>query len=83
VPWGPRRALAFCPVDFQGTYATVAMAWDDEAITFAPWPFGEDEFSVSIHGKVLDAPTFPDEVAYHDALRAAPYRRLTWRVAPE
>jgi hypothetical protein len=82
VPWGPQGRLAHCPVDFAGSYTEIEMAWDDETITFVPWPFGVDEFSVSIHGKLLDQPTFPDHHTYQAALATAPYLHLTWRVVP-
>jgi hypothetical protein len=82
VPWDARRTFAHCPVDFRGSYCAIEMAWDESTITFAPWPFGVTEFSVSIHGKLLDRPTFPDDQAYQAALAAAPYLHLTWRVIP-
>ncbi len=78
----PERTLRNCPVDMQGTYTTVEMTWDEETISFAPWPFGMELFEVSIHGRLLNQTTFPDEHAYHAALAAAPYQHLTWRVVP-
>lgn len=82
MPWARERTLRRCPVDFQGAYAEIRMTWDDQTIRFAPWPFGVDEFSVSIHGRLLDQTTFPDTPAYQAALDAAPYLCLTWRVVP-
>lgn len=82
IPWEAERTLHHCPVDFRGAYTSIKMTWDEEVITFSPWPFGVDEFSVSIHGKLLDRPTYPDEQSYQAALTVAPYLHLTWRVVP-
>lgn len=82
LPRGQERTLSNCPVDLQGEYTSIEMAWDDQTITFAPWPFGVDAFTVSVHGRLIDQTTFPDERAYHAALAAAPYQHLTWRVIP-
>lgn len=82
LPRARERTLRNCPVDFRGEYTEIQMTWDDRAIHFAPWPFGVDAFSVSIHGRLLDQTSFPDERAYHAALAAAPYHQLTWRVMP-
>jgi hypothetical protein len=82
LPRAQTRILSNCPVDFQGAYTEIQMTWDGERITFAPWPFGVDEFDVSIHGRLLDQTTFSDVHAYHAALAAAPYHHLRWRVVP-
>jgi hypothetical protein len=82
VPWEAQRTLAHCPVDLHGGETAIEMAWDAAVITFTPWPFSVAEFSVSIHGKLLDQTTFLDDRAYQVALAAAPYLQLTWRVIP-
>ena len=50
-------------------------------ITFDPWPFGSDSFTVSVHGKLLSQRAFPDHESYHAALAAAPFAQLTWTVS--
>lgn len=82
VPWQNERTLANCPVDFRGTYTEIRMAYHDDTITFAPWPFGVAEFTVSISGYVLNQRIFVDEASYHAVLAAASYRQLHWRVIP-
>ncbi len=80
IPWGPTRRLADCPVDFAGALTAITLTWDKDVMSFDPWPFGVDEFSIGVHGRVLDRPTFPNHAAYQAALAAAPLRRLRWRV---
>lgn len=80
IPWAAERTLPNCPVDFQGAVTDIHMTYDNETIRFDPWPFGVDEFSVSIHGKLLNQRTFHTEAEYHAGLAKAPYRRLGWRV---
>ena len=82
MPWEQTRTLAKCPVDFGGGYTAIHMRYDDTTIYFDPWPFGVATFPVSVHGKLLDQPTFQSETDYHAALAAAPYVQLTWQVAP-
>lgn len=82
MPWSQERIFVHCPVDFVGTYAEITMHWEGQAISFDPWPFGVDHFTVSIHGRVLDQPTFASHVEYQAALAAAPLHTLTWQVAP-
>lgn len=82
IPWATERTLARCPVDFQGAYTSIVMRHDGQTITFTPWPFRVETFEVNIHGKLLKQRTFPTAADYHAALAEAPYRRLSWRVAP-
>jgi len=82
VPWSSERTLPNCPVDFSDTYTEIRMVYDDNTITFDPWPFGVPEFETSIYGYLLSQHTFANEAEYHAALAAAPYRRLSWRVVP-
>jgi hypothetical protein len=57
------------------------MRWVEQQITFDPWPFGVQHFTVNIQGRLLDQSTFPSHNAYQAALAAAPLHRLTWHVA--
>ena len=82
VPWSNERIFPDCPVDFVGTYTSITLRWAEQAITFDPWPFGVDHFTVSIHGRLLDQSTFPNHAAYQAALAAAPWHRLIWHVTP-
>jgi hypothetical protein len=82
IPWSNERIFVHCPVDFVGTYTSITLHCAEQEITFDPWPFGVDHFSVSIHGRLLDQNRFPDYAAYHAALAAAPLHTLTWHVAP-
>lgn len=81
MPWASERIFHHCPVDFAGEYAPVTLRWSGQEMTFDPWPFGVDEFSVSIHGRLLDQQRFPNDAAYQAALAAAPLHTLTWHVA--
>jgi hypothetical protein len=82
VPWAAERTLAHCPVDFQGESTAIQMQYDDQTITFAPWPFDVAQFEVSCHGKHLTQRSFDTQAHYHAALAAAPYRQLNWHVVP-
>ena len=82
MPWSPQRQLPNCPLNTQERI-TITMSYTDNAITFAPWPFGVDRFAVEIHGKVLSDHYFADEEAYHAALAEAPLLRLAWEVVKE
>lgn len=83
MPWSPTRTFAACPVDFQGETTSIEMTWEGQTITFAPWPFGVDHFTVSIQGRRLTQTHFSTHAAYQAALAAAPYMTLTWQVIPE
>lgn len=80
MPWANSRTFPHAPVDFRGEYTPVTMQWAGQTIHFAPWPFAVDEFTVTIHGRLLDQRHFESEAAYHAALAVAPLQRLTWRV---
>lgn len=82
MPWSQERRLAHCPVDFVGTYTAIMMRWDGQEISFDPWPFDVDHFTVSLHGRLLDQSTFPSNAAYQRALAEAPFHTLVWHVAP-
>jgi hypothetical protein len=58
------------------------LRWSGEQITFDPWPFGVQHFTVTVHGRLLDQSIFPNHAAYQTALAAAPIHSLTWRVTP-
>jgi hypothetical protein len=80
MPWSHERLFAYCPVDFVGTYTTITMRWAAQEITFDPWPFGVDHFTVSLQGRLLDQNTFPSRTTYQAALAAAPLHSLSWHV---
>jgi hypothetical protein len=81
MPWSHERLFAHCPVDFVGTTTAITMRWEGQAITYDPWPFGVDRFTVNLHGRLLDQARFPDHGTYRAALAAAPLHTLTWQVA--
>lgn len=82
MPWSQTRLFAHSPVDFVGTYTEITMRWEGQQISYDPWPFGVDHFIVSLHGRLLDQATFPDNAAYRAALAAAaPLHTLEWQVA--
>jgi hypothetical protein len=80
VPWAQERTLARCPVDFYRAYQAIRMTYDTSTIHFDPWPFAVEQFTVTIHGKLLNQRTFHHEEAYHAALAEAPWQRLSWQV---
>lgn len=82
MPWSQERLFHHCPLDFAGSYTTIALRWDKQEMSFDPWPFGVDHFTVSLQGRVLDQSTFANHAAYQAALAAAPLHTLTWEVAP-
>ncbi|MCC6453613.1 MAG: DUF3891 family protein, partial [Caldilineaceae bacterium] len=82
MPWSHERLFQLCPVDFAETYATITMRWEGQAISYDPWPFDVDHFTVSVQGRLLDQSTFADNVAYRAALAAAPLHQMRWDVAP-
>jgi hypothetical protein len=85
MPWAQRRVLRRCPLDDRGGFTEIAMehTWGHGAgeITFDPWPYSVDAFTVAIHGRVLTQRTFATEAEYNAALATAPMLRLTWRVS--
>jgi hypothetical protein len=50
-------------------------------VSVAPWPFRRDEVDVGVDARRLDG-RFDDRAALGEALRAAPWERLTLRVIP-
>jgi hypothetical protein len=81
MPWEDERVFPQCPLDHCGDYVPIHMYHDGRVISFDPWPFGCDSFTVSVHGKLLDRRYFADQAAYHAALAAAPFTQLTWTVS--
>lgn len=65
---------------FDGKTIRVDPIAPDEA-TLDPWPLGTGELTVGLHARRLTQ-RFDDEIALHEALDAAPYERLTWRLRP-
>jgi hypothetical protein len=80
IPWPNQLAIPHCPVDGNGAYTTIHMEFDDELITFDPWPYSVPEFTVELNGYLLPKRRFADEAEYHDTLSAAPYFGKSWRV---
>ena len=56
------------------------MRYDEQIITFDPWPYGVDQFEVTLEGYLIEGERFADEADYHQALDAASFYRKTWRV---
>lgn len=81
MPWSHERVFVHCPVDFVGNYTSITMRWEGNEISYDPWPFNVDHFTVRVHGKLLDLATFPDDATYQAALAVAPLHWLTWHVA--
>lgn len=82
MPWGPRRVFTHAPVDDQGTVAAVTMEHQGSEITFAPWPFGVDSFTVRVHGRLLARRHFSHADDYRQALTQAPFHQRCWHVRP-
>lgn len=80
MPWQPDRVIQQVPVDGAGTFTKVRMTFDEEKISFDPWPYAVDSFEVDIWGQLLATRTFAAPTDYHTALAHAPWQRLTWRV---
>ena len=53
---------------------------DEGRLLIDPWPFAELELEVHCDGRRLEG-RFDDERALHEALAAAPWRRLRWKLA--
>ncbi|MEZ4870443.1 MAG: DUF3891 family protein [Caldilineaceae bacterium] len=79
VPWANERVIRHCPLNPQER-VEITMRYSDQTITFDPWPFGADGFTVEVHGKLLSQRIFTTEEEYHAALAAAPLVRLAWQV---
>jgi hypothetical protein len=80
VPWGRTQRFAETPVDMAGTQTTLTLTWEDDLLSFDPWPFGVDNFALHIHGRILDQPTFATHAAYRAALAQAPQHHIRLRV---
>ncbi|MCB0128170.1 MAG: DUF3891 family protein [Caldilineaceae bacterium] len=80
IPWANERTMPKCPLNHR-EQVDIQMRYDEATITFDPWPFGVDTFTVSIHGRLLRQRHFASEAEYHAALVAAPLRQLQWVVA--
>lgn len=79
IPWANERVMPQCPLNHH-EQVDIQMRFDDETITFDPWPFGVDEFTVSIHGRLLNQRHFASEGAYQVALAEAPLHFMSWTV---
>jgi len=79
IPWANERTLPKCPLNHR-EQVDIHMRYDDKTITFDPWPYGVDTFTVAIHGRLLNERYFASEAAYHAALATAPLQQLQWEV---
>ncbi len=82
IPWSAETTLTCCPTDDRGGYTEIRMRFDEERITFDPWPYHVDQFQVALEGYLLPQRTFRSETEYHQALLTAPFYRRTWTVQP-
>ena len=80
MPWDRDRVIQTVPVDGAGTFTKLRMTYDEDAISFDPWPYAVDSFTVEVWGRLLHAQIFTEAAAYHAALAAAPWLRLCWQV---
>jgi hypothetical protein len=80
IPWADQTTIQQCPVDYTGKQTSLEMRFDEETITFDPWPYSVNEFEVTMEGFLLEQKHFDSEEAYHQALANAPYYRRVWRV---
>ncbi len=79
IPWGNARVMPQCPLNHH-EHVDIQMRFDEQTINFDPWPFGVADFTVTIHGRLLNQRYFPNEAAYHTALAEAPLHQLRWQV---
>ena len=82
IPWGAERTFPYCPLNAQGGTTSVHMQFDDQEITFDPWPYGVDQFDVTMGGWLLPQRTFDSKANYHRILGEANHYRHTWLVRP-
>jgi hypothetical protein len=80
VPWPTETTLTGCPLDYTGATVEIRMCYDEQIITFDPWPYSVDQFEVTLEGYLLDEERFADETSYHRALAEASFYRKTWNV---
>ncbi|MBX3001067.1 MAG: DUF3891 family protein [Caldilineaceae bacterium] len=80
VPWSAQTTLPHCPLDYSGATVEIRIVYNDCAITFDPWPYGVDQFEVTLEGYLIDGERFADEAGYHRALSEASFYRKTWNV---
>jgi len=82
MPWAAQSQLRNCPLNVQERI-DIEMSHNASDINFVPWPFGIDQFTVEVHGKLLSERYFASAEAYHAALAEAPLQRMTWQVVRE
>lgn len=82
MPWPDKGPIHNCPVDGERTYTDLLMSFDDNKITFSPWPFAVNDFEVHMHGRLIEQTSFADEESFHTALSEASFYSQTWRVVP-
>lgn len=80
VPWPAQTKLTGCPLNYTGAVVEICMCYDDRTITFDPWPYGVDQFEVTLEGFLIEGERFADEASYHRSLGEASFYRKTWSV---
>lgn len=80
VPWSAETTLTHCPLDYTGATVEMRMRYNDQTISFDPWPYGVDQFEVTLEGYLIEGDHFADEADYHRALAEASFYRKTWNV---
>lgn len=80
VPWPSDRLLPCCPTGGPEGYVEIRMCYDGTTATLDPWPFGVDNFAVTMTGYRLAEHRFANEADYHAALADAPLYSYTWQV---
>jgi hypothetical protein len=83
VPWPGEGVMENCPVDGEDEYTSLRVCAEEGTVTFEPWPFGIDAFTVAVHGSVLSQREFASHDEYRAALAAAPLKHLQWEVVKQ
>lgn len=80
VPWDAEGVMENCPVDGVDEYTALHVRCRNGVVSFDPWPFGVDAFTVEVHGYVLKQRHFESDVEYRQALDVAPIEHMMWNV---
>lgn len=80
VPWAEEGEIENCPVDGCDEYTTLRVRCRKGVVTFDPWPFDVDVFTVEVHGYLLNRRHFASHAEYRAALASAPVEHLMWNV---
>ena len=82
IPWGGEYTFPHGPLDLVRGTTPIHMHFDDQSITFNPWPYGVGQFEVTLNGWLLPQRTFATVEEYRSVLGEANYYRRTWVVQP-